>query len=1765
MNKLKRILILGLIAILCFSVIPTTVAYADPQPFSIIGSDGTAYTPVKTDIKYDPVGEIYPTVYCLWVPEDVATLTIRASDTYQKLHCACNKGGTSTTENGEIVLSLSTNNHTKRCLSTKLKNIPDVGKYIDSSRDVAHLMLVKLYDDQATKISYILIQAGGTKLIADPQPFSITGSDGTAYTPVKTDIKYDPVGEIYPTVYCLRVPEDVATLTIRASDTYQKLHCACNKGGTSTTENGEIVLSLSTNNHTKRCLSTKLKNIPGVGKYIDSSTDAAHLMLVKLYDDQATDISYILIQAGGSAPTEDTTPPELSLIANGVQRTGETTATVKFTSSEAGTVYYSLVSADAVDTSTAGTAMVSGENTLNITGITADATTVYIKAKDGSGNISVSTLEAAVPAYETTYEIYLGLWSHAQYYDLGYRVASVTADGRPLSMSGISEVECSGVKAGQTVKVTLYIPEAGKELASVSLITNDGNKTPINVTVDGTENSFTFTMPAANVRTAIGERFTLKDSSIVRYSLKSGVSLLYSNVGDIESNRQGTVTFTDSNGVTLMQALPGQQVTVTAQPVPYTAGNVFHRKFVCWKDIEGIEVSAEDRLTPSFTFTMPASDVYLFAEINNVGTEVTWKTNPLDVTNVQLKGLSSNDSPFVFADGATLSAIPLGEDWWYRYEFTGWTVERDGTTLPDSEVSTSLVNSSRPKGSFGYATKVEFKASGEKMTVTANFCERAFASVTAAADAAMGSATVTVGDSTPAETQSVVYEGQTVTLTATPGARYTLTGWEVKVDGSDTLIEVTKDAENANKATFTMPATKENITAKAIFKVDPAKASAACVLEDVELAIPSATVENTGTSYTITVPANTDADTLAAAVLKFTVSEYADVVTADGSVWPEDGKACGMALDTPVTFTVRSEKCRIGKDDTAKADYTVTINRAKSTQCAIDSAKLGNVDGVVDQTGKTLTFTVPADTEDSAVTTMPLTFTCSQYASIKLKDAEADWVNDTACGMKLNEEKTFVVTAEDGTTTAEYTVVIHRAPSDKKALTGATLGDIAAVIDEDGHALAFTVPSDTTDSTLGEMILKFTCSPRAAVKLKDAEDNWPAAGLRSGLKLGIPATFVVTAENGDTQEYTVTVNREKSTEKAITEAVLTKTGGASVKADISEQNKTVTFMLPVGTTDADVAAMTLKFTCSQYASIKLEGAETNWPADGQLCGMKLNEAKTFVVTAENGGTQPYTVLIVRGKSAAKEITSAILLAKAGDTTSPATVKIDNAKKTIDFTLPAGSDTSKLGEMILKLTVSDYATVKKSGDTGNWPAEGKACDMELDKAATFTVTAENGSTQDYTVTITRTKSTTKDITAVKLLNADKSVIAEGKLSGTTWTITLPSDTDKALINKIGTSTDVFMQINYTGVSLAQAEGYSDASAAENMKWSSGNIMCGISPNSSNTFTVTAEDGSTKTYTVEIKYTAPNAPTLSNGSATRTSKTGATVKFTSSEAGTYYYKVVTHGAAAPTVDEIKKSTTKGTASAGETTFTLSNLTEDARDIYIVVVSASGGESTALKIEIPAYGGGTETPDTGKFTITANAPKGGTITTNRTKADKGDEIIVTVTPDSGYQMVEGSLSYSLAVAGGETVKITGNRFIMPGGNVTITCKWETATTTAKGITSFSINGVAGAVNNTTNTITITMPRGTDVTKLTPTISTNGVKSLTPGSGETVNFTNSVTYTATMEDGSTKTYTVTVYVDKGTLADQFWDKLTDFVNQVPWWEYAKHQQSTSKYPKYW
>ena len=94
----------------------------------------------------------------------------------------------------------------------------------------------------------------------------------------------------------------------------------------------------------------------------------------------------------------------------------------------------------------------------------------------------------------------------------------------------------------------------------------------------------------------------------------------------------------------------------------------------------------------------------------------------------------------------------------------------------------------------------------------------------------------------------------------------------------------------------------------------------------------------------------------------------------------------------------------------------------------------------------------------------------------------------------------------------------------------------------------------------------------------------------------------------------------------------------------------------------------------------------------------------------------------------------------------------------------------------------------------------------------------------------------------------------------------------------------------------------------------------------------------------------APTLTSGSATRDSENAATVKFTSDEAGEYYYAVVESGDTAPTIDTTVAGTSCDTT---EQTISLTSLSgAGAKDIYIVAKDAAGNVSQQLKITIPAY---------------------------------------------------------------------------------------------------------------------------------------------------------------------------------------------------------------------
>ena len=84
-----------------------------------------------------------------------------------------------------------------------------------------------------------------------------------------------------------------------------------------------------------------------------------------------------------------------------------------------------------------------------------------------------------------------------------------------------------------------------------------------------------------------------------------------------------------------------------------------------------------------------------------------------------------------------------------------------------------------------------------------------------------------------------------------------------------------------------------------------------------------------------------------------------------------------------------------------------------------------------------------------------------------------------------------------------------------------------------------------------------------------------------------------------------------------------------------------------------------------------------------------------------------------------------------------------------------------------------------------------------------------------------------------------------------------------------------------------------------------------------------------------------------------------------------------------------------------------------------------------------------------------------------------------------------------------------------------------TAKAITELTFESPlsVGTINETSHTIEIVVPFGTDVTVLIPTIVHTGA-GVSPPSGEAQNFTNPMVYTVTAADTSTQDYTVTVIV---------------------------------------
>jgi hypothetical protein len=85
--------------------------------------------------------------------------------------------------------------------------------------------------------------------------------------------------------------------------------------------------------------------------------------------------------------------------------------------------------------------------------------------------------------------------------------------------------------------------------------------------------------------------------------------------------------------------------------------------------------------------------------------------------------------------------------------------------------------------------------------------------------------------------------------------------------------------------------------------------------------------------------------------------------------------------------------------------------------------------------------------------------------------------------------------------------------------------------------------------------------------------------------------------------------------------------------------------------------------------------------------------------------------------------------------------------------------------------------------------------------------------------------------------------------------------------------------------------------------------------------------------------------------------------------------------------------------------------------------------------------------------------------------------------------------------------------------------SSSTTKEITTFYFTSPASIGTISGTNISLTVPYGTSLTSLTPTVTHNGT-SINPASGISQNFSSPVTYTVTAQDGTTQSYVVSVNI---------------------------------------
>jgi hypothetical protein len=646
----------------------------------------------------------------------------------------------------------------------------------------------------------------------------------------------------------------------------------------------------------------------------------------------------------------------------------------------------------------------------------------------------------------------------------------------------------------------------------------------------------------------------------------------------------------------------------------------------------------------------------------------------------------------------------------------------------------------------------------------------------------------------------------------------------------------------------------------------------------------------------------------------------------------------------------------------------------------------------------------------------------------------------------------YTVTPEAGSAKT-YTVTVIMDKSDVKAITAFSfgLGNEETIIiggepQQDGkYSILATVPVSEDISDLTPIVTYKGAAVSGPPDISDTRTvdfsvPVPITG-GSGQDFSSPVTYRVTAEDGTFREYEVTVfTSDLNTGKEITGFYFS---SPSAQGIINETEKTITVTVPAGTDPSSLAP-----------AIYHTGASIN-PGSGTP--RNFTNPVTYTVTARDGSTATYTVSVSVAKRSDKAITAFDFSNVGGETTviggTPVAGKIP-----IVVTVPSVTTVAGLTPVV----THTGASITGGGIPAGGPGTVTGSPSNFSGPVTYTVKAEDETTQDYSVTVVKSADPTLDATS-NLASIDgfyfnnPNAVGVINQSAKTIAVTVPYGTD--VTNLIPTIYFTGNIVVYGSIADTTTPPNSGPPVTPAMSSPAGFEATNFTSPVQYTVTPLSQSSAyTKTYTVTVNFGPP--PPLSS--------VRAITFFTFME-----------------VDDV------------DTTATISTVPDASGKYPVEVIVPEGTDLTDLTPIILYKGASIDGPGKGAiWGASGIAPYDPEI------KGVGGSVAVDYTNPRTYRVTAENGAYSDYVV---TVRKDDNN--------------------VKEITAFYFTNPAaiGVIDQNAKTITVSVPNGTNLAALRPTVSYTGV-SLDPPSGSAVNFSSSVTYTVKARNNTAQPYTVRV-----------------------------------------